>query len=104
MEVENICETQGIDIPYPALSIGGVFGWGRKEGDIMNAWANTAEAGNLDFPRKRTIRTTLYELIEAIEDEVKPGEEELVTATVLDLMESGKIKLRQRRKAFKSLH
>jgi hypothetical protein len=38
-----------------------------------------------------TIRTTLYDLIEAINAEVEPEEESLVVATVMDLLESGRI-------------
>ncbi len=37
------------------------------------------------------ITTTLYELIEAINEELQPGEEELVGKVVLDLAERGKI-------------
>jgi hypothetical protein len=39
-----------------------------------------------------TIHTTLYDLIEAIGEVVPEGEEDLVTATVLDLMYSGRLK------------
>jgi hypothetical protein len=38
------------------------------------------------------IRTTLYDLIEAINSEVSPDEEELVVATVLHLLRSGRIR------------
>jgi hypothetical protein len=40
----------------------------------------------------RTITTTLYELIEAIRDEVPAGEEKLVTAVVADLLDAGRIR------------
>ncbi len=39
-----------------------------------------------------TVRTTLYELIEAIGKEVEPGEDRLVTETVLDLVDTGQVK------------
>jgi hypothetical protein len=38
-----------------------------------------------------TIRTTLYDLIEAISAEVEPEEEHLVVATVVHLFQSGQI-------------
>lgn len=41
---------------------------------------------------RNPIRTTLYELIEAIGEEVGDGEDALVVAAVVDLMRSGRIK------------
>ena len=43
-------------------------------------------------PPSTHIITTLYDLIEAISDEVQPGEESLLTDVVLHLLDSGKIK------------
>lgn len=40
----------------------------------------------------RVIRTTLYDLIAAISDEVSPEEEELVVATVMYLQCTGRIR------------
>ena len=37
------------------------------------------------------IKTTLYELIEALSDVVESGDETLVNAVVLDLMDSGRM-------------
>ena len=42
--------------------------------------------------RAHTITTTLYELIEAIEEEVGPGNGQLVTETILYLLDTGKIR------------
>lgn len=39
-----------------------------------------------------TITTSLYDLIAAIGDEVGPNEEELVTATVTHILQSGRVK------------
>ena len=39
-----------------------------------------------------TVKTTLHELIEAINKEVEPGEDRLVTETVLDLIDTGQVK------------
>jgi hypothetical protein len=39
-----------------------------------------------------TIKTTLYDLIEAIIEEVNLGENRLVAETVLDLLDRGKIR------------
>jgi hypothetical protein len=44
------------------------------------------------YPGTTTIKTSLYELIEAISEEVKPGEDELVAETVLHLFETGQAK------------
>ena len=38
------------------------------------------------------VKTTLYELIEAISEEAHPGEDRLVAETVLDLLDKGKIR------------
>jgi len=38
------------------------------------------------------VRTTLYELIDAINEQVQPGEDGLVAAVVLHLFASGQIK------------
>ena len=38
------------------------------------------------------IRTTLYDLIDAISRELSPDEEDLVVATVLHLLRSGRIR------------
>ncbi len=42
-------------------------------------------------PRLTTIKTTLYELIEAIDEEVEPGEEWLVVKTVSHLLNTGSV-------------
>lgn len=39
-----------------------------------------------------TVKTTLYELIEAITEEVQPAENHLVPGIVLDLLDTGKIR------------
>jgi hypothetical protein len=39
-----------------------------------------------------TIETTLYDLVEAISSEVEPGEEDLITATLVHLLNSGRVK------------
>ena len=38
------------------------------------------------------IKTTLYDLIEAINSEVSPEEDALVIATVMDLLKSGRVR------------
>ena len=43
--------------------------------------------------RANSITTTLYELIEAINEEVGPGNGQLVTETMLYLLDTGKIKV-----------
>lgn len=43
-------------------------------------------------PEYEYITTTLYDLIEAINEELKPGEEELIGRIVLDLAKDQKIR------------
>jgi hypothetical protein len=43
-------------------------------------------------PDPDSIHITLYDLIAAISEEVAPGEEHLVTATIVHLMNSGQVK------------
>jgi len=50
---------------------------------------HSAESENLP---STSVKTTLYELIEAISEEVPPEEDDLVTEVVLHLFDSGKIK------------
>jgi hypothetical protein len=47
----------------------------------------------LDGPdiRGRYIHTTLYDLIEALYDQVGPGEEALVLAIIIDMVRSGRL-------------
>lgn len=58
----------------------------------MKTSAHVWQAPNIESRRAISIKSTLYDLIEAISDEVEQGEENLITASVLDLIESGKIK------------
>ena len=43
-------------------------------------------------PGLNSVKTTLYELIEAIGQEVKPGEDELVEETVMHLFDTGQVR------------
>ena len=43
-------------------------------------------------PKLTAVKTTLYELIGAINDAVKPGGDWLVVETVLDLFDTGQVK------------
>jgi len=58
----------------------------------MNVLAQNTKVLGLDSTEEKTVSLTLYDLIETINNEVEPGEEEFVTAVVLDLIESGKVK------------
>jgi hypothetical protein len=44
------------------------------------------------YTEPTTVKTTLYELVEAISDEVEPGEDDLIIATVVHLLNSGRVK------------
>jgi hypothetical protein len=58
----------------------------------MEALAFRRQRTKSCFSKGRGIKTTLYELIEAVTNEVESGEEELVAGAVLDLIESRKMK------------
>jgi hypothetical protein len=42
--------------------------------------------------QRASLVTTVYELIEAIDEELQPGEEKLVASIFLDLIASGEVK------------
>ena len=57
----------------------------------MQTMAQTFQTVESAHSGLTTVKTTLYELIEAIREHVQPGEEDLVVETVLDLLETGEI-------------
>ena len=59
----------------------------------MEAIAQSFCAAEPEHSASTTIETTLYELIEAINEQVHPGEDRLVVETVLDLIDTGQITL-----------
>jgi hypothetical protein len=42
-------------------------------------------------PRRRYIHTTLYDVIDALYDQVAPGEEALVMMTVMEIVQTGRL-------------
>jgi hypothetical protein len=58
----------------------------------MEAVTQTFHSIEPKYPAITTIETTLYELIEAVSDEVKSGEDDLVALTMLHLLDTGHIK------------
>lgn len=54
-----------------------------------------------DVWRKRIIRTTLYDLIGTMINEVQSSEENLIVAAVLDLLKSGRVKWARRKNPLK---
>ena len=59
----------------------------------MNALAHTFAAVGSEFQETTTVKTTLYDLIDAISSEIHPGEENLILATVFHLLSFGKEKI-----------
>jgi len=57
----------------------------------MEAMAQHFDNVEQAYPGLTTAKTTLYQLIEAISEEVKPGEDRMVVEAVLDLIDTGKI-------------
>lgn len=60
----------------------------------MNALAKNISLDERVRPRSVMIRTTLYDLIEAIGEEVKPEEGGLVVLTLAHMLDSGRCRLR----------
>jgi hypothetical protein len=56
----------------------------------MEATARNYNPIEVARSKSTNIRTTLYELIEAIDEAVEPGEEWLVATTILHLFNTGK--------------
>jgi hypothetical protein len=54
----------------------------------MNALAYTPLLVGSHLPPSTTIQTTLYDLVEAIAEEVRPDEEALVTTIAAELLHS----------------
>lgn len=59
----------------------------------MQATVTPMMPKSTSIPAKSTaITTSLYDLVAAISDEVGPNEDYLVTATVMHLLQSGRVK------------
>lgn len=58
----------------------------------MQALAYKSKMMDAEVIEKVTINTMLYDLIEAISEEIEPGEDELIVPVVLDLIKSGRLK------------
>ena len=54
--------------------------------------------------RTEKIKTTLFDLLEAINKEIKAGEEDLVFLVVLHLISTGRLKFTGPSKPFRSIH
>ena len=54
--------------------------------------AGDITASEVEAPSRTRIVTTLYDLIAALHDSIAPGEEALVTAAVVHLLHSGRVK------------
>jgi hypothetical protein len=59
----------------------------------MRQTTQSIQALPRENPEYEYITTTLYELIEAVNEELQPGEEELLGRIVLDLVEDQKIRM-----------
>jgi hypothetical protein len=64
----------------------------KKGGDNVKAMAQRFDTIELVRPKLTAVKTTLYELIGAINDVVQPGEDRLVVETVLDLFDTGQVR------------
>ena len=56
----------------------------------MRKRANFTENEMLPARRKSTIKTTLYELIDLVSEEIRPGEEILIPVIVNQILETGR--------------
>jgi hypothetical protein len=55
----------------------------------MRKRANINRNGMLPAKKKSTIKTTLYEIIDLVSEEIRPGEEKLVPVIVNHMLETG---------------
>jgi hypothetical protein len=59
----------------------------------MEPLASSALLEGLLGPKTITTKTNLYRLIEAVQEEVSPGDDALVVAVVSDLLSTGRIRV-----------
>ena len=55
----------------------------------MQPMAKVSVASDLEWPGSSAVKTTLYDLVEAVSEEVGSGGDKLVTEIVLELLGSG---------------
>ncbi len=67
-----------------------------KGGKEMEALAHTFNKVESAYVKPTVLKTSLYDLIAAIGEEVRPEEDWLVAETVLHLFDSGQAKFRAR--------
>ena len=58
----------------------------------MLAVAQNTPTVEVEASERTTITTTLFDLIAALNDQVKPGEEDVVTAAVVHLCQTGRLR------------
>ena len=58
----------------------------------MQLATNNFSPFKIGYPQSTVVKTTLYELIDAISDNILPGEEKLVGEVVVNMFNTGKIK------------
>jgi hypothetical protein len=66
---------------------------GKKKEMRMDTLARRTFLQGLLGPERTTMKTDLYRLFDAIQEEVSPGEDALVVAVVSHLLDTGKIRV-----------
>ena len=74
-----------------------------KAGNAMRTLSYAFPGVNSRHLKTTSIETTLYDLIEAISEEIKTGEDHLIAQTVFHLINSGRLKFIDIPKDFKSI-
>ena len=59
----------------------------------MEALAHTLHAEKPEDPGSTTIKTTLYELIDAISEVMEPGEDRMLPKIVIDMIDTEQIRV-----------
>ena len=54
----------------------------------MQPMAKVSVGSDIEWPESNAVQTTLYDLVEAVSEEVGPGEDRLVSEIVLNLLGS----------------
>ena len=66
---------------------------GKVKGGVMNEYINSISTEMPDENNHKAVISNLYNLIEAIEDELEPEERYIAPYIVADLLKTGKVKL-----------
>jgi hypothetical protein len=68
-----------------------LWGYSNKEEKLMLVGVSPSMPEKLEAPVRHTLVTTLYDLIEAIQETLEPEEDTMVTPIVMHLLQCGRV-------------